>query len=76
MSFGLTLTTRSIKLRAASAGSILRKWRVDCSPDQSLHGYEFRLWLRDYLALYGVKNAVLAPGYRLPDYCWQEAEAE
>lgn len=28
MSFGLTLTTRRIKLRAASAGNILRKWIV------------------------------------------------
>jgi hypothetical protein len=27
----------------------------------------FRLWLKDHLALYGVKNAVLAPGYRSPD---------
>jgi hypothetical protein len=24
------------------------------------------LWLRNPLALYGVKTAVLAPGYRLP----------
>jgi hypothetical protein len=45
----------------------LRQWSVDCSPDHSLRGYEFRLWLKDYLALYGVKNAVLAPGYRSPD---------
>ncbi|MBE0474098.1 MAG: WYL domain-containing protein, partial [Rhodoferax sp.] len=28
---------------------------------------EFRLWLKDHLALYGVKNALLAPGYRSPD---------
>ena len=28
---------------------------------------EFRLWLKDPLALYGVKNALLAPGYRSPD---------
>ena len=45
----------------------MRKWSVDCSPDHSLHGHEFRLWLKDPLALYGVKNAVLAPGYRSPD---------
>ena len=32
-----------------------------------LRGHEFRLWLKDHLALYGVKNAVLAPGYRSPD---------
>lgn len=57
----------SMKLRAATAGYTLRQWSVDCSPDHSLRGHEYRLWLRDHLALYGVKNAVLAPGYRLPD---------
>jgi hypothetical protein len=56
-----------MKLRAATAGYILRKWSVDCSPDHSLLGPEFRLWLKDALALYGVKNALLAPGYRSPD---------
>jgi len=52
-----------LKLRAATAGYILRKWSVDCSPDHSLRGHEYRLWLRDHLAIYGVKNAMLAPGY-------------
>lgn len=56
-----------MKLRAATAGYILRKWSVDCSPDHSLSGHEYRLWLKDTLALYGVKNALLAPGYRSPD---------
>lgn len=55
-----------MKLRAATAGYILRQWSVDCSPDHSLHGHEYRLWLRDALALYGVANAKLAPGYRAP----------
>jgi len=52
-----------LKLRAATAGYILRKWSVDCSPVHSLLGHEYRLWLRDHLAIYGVKNAMLAPGY-------------
>lgn len=52
-----------MKLRAATAGYILRKWSVDCSPDHCLRGPEYRLWLKDHLAIYGVKNAVLAPGY-------------
>lgn len=56
-----------MKLRAAMAGYVLRKWSVDCSPDHSLHGPEYRLWLKDHLAIYGVKNAMLAPGYRAPD---------
>ena len=57
----------SLKLRAATAGYILRQWSVDCSPDHSLRGHEHRLWLKDHLALYGVKNALLAPGYRQPE---------
>ncbi len=52
-----------LKLRAALAGYALRKWSVDCSPGHSLRGPEFRLWLKDHLALYGVETAVLAPGY-------------
>lgn len=55
-----------MKLRAATAGYILRQWSVDCSPGHSLRGHEYRLWLKDQLALYGVKNAVLAPGYKEP----------
>jgi len=55
-----------MKLRAATAGYTLRQWSVDCSPDHSLRGHEYRLWLKDHLALYGVANATLAPGYRAP----------
>lgn len=52
-----------MKLRAATAGYTLRKWNVDSTPDHSLRGPEYRLWLKDCLTLYGVKSAVLAPGY-------------
>ena len=65
-----------LKLRAATAGYILRKWSVDCSPDHSLRGHEYRLWLKDPLAIYGVKNALLAPGYRSPDQLRFEADAD
>lgn len=65
-----------LKLRAATAGYILRKWSVDCSPDHSLRGHEYRLWLKDPLAIYGVKNAVLAPGYRSPDQQRIDANAD
>tara|TARA_R110000772_G_scaffold268705_1_gene397770 strand:- start:28765 stop:29664 length:900 start_codon:yes stop_codon:yes gene_type:complete len=54
-----------MKLRAAMTGYVLRKWSVDCSPDHSMRGPEYRLWLKDHLAIYGVKNAMLAPGYRV-----------
>ena len=65
-----------LKLRAAMAGYILRQWSVDCSPDHSLRGHEYRLWLKDPLAIYGVKNALLAPGYRSPDQQRIEAASD
>lgn len=52
-----------IKVRAANAGYMLQQWHVDCSPDHSLEGQEYALWLRDPLALYGSESAFLAPGY-------------
>ncbi|MFN9476506.1 helix-turn-helix transcriptional regulator [Acidovorax sp.] len=55
-----------LKVRAANAGYMLRRWTVDCSPDHSLRGMEYALWLRDALSLYGSSNAQLAPGYRDP----------
>jgi len=58
---------RQIKLRTATAGYFLRKWSVVYSPNHSLRGYEFRLWLKNHLALSGVRNAVLVPSYRSPD---------
>lgn len=66
MDYSMTEGSLKIKLRAAIAGYTLRKWSVDCSPDHCLRGQEYRLWLKDHLALYGVKNAVLAPGYCNP----------
>jgi hypothetical protein len=65
MDYAMNNGVLPVKLRAATAGYTLRKWSVDCSPDHSLRGPEYRLWLKDHLALYGVKNAVLAPGYQL-----------
>lgn len=55
-----------IKVRAAIAGYLLRLWIVDCSPDHSLEGEEYRLCLKDDLALYGVSSATFAPGYKSP----------
>jgi hypothetical protein len=55
-----------VKVRAANAGYMLRRWSVDCSPNHRLEGLEFALWLRDPLALYGASNAQLAPGYEDP----------
>lgn len=55
-----------VKVRAANAGYMLRRWNIDCSPDHRLRGLEYALWLRDPLALYGASNATLAPGYKNP----------
>jgi hypothetical protein len=55
-----------IRCRAALAGYILRRWSIDCSPDHSLRGAEYRLWLSDALSLYGVESASIAPGYVPP----------
>ena len=73
MDYGVRDGVLRMKLRAATAGYILREWSVDCSPDHCLRGPEYRLWLRDPLALYGVKSALLAPGYRAPDQLRPEA---
>lgn len=72
LDYGMRDGVLNIKLRAATAGYVLRKWCVDCSPDHSLRGPEYRLWLKDDLALYGVKNALLAPGYRAPEKCTKD----
>ena len=76
MDYGMRDGVLRMRLRAATAGYILRKWSVDCSPDHSLRGHEYRLWLKDHLAIYGVRNAVLAPGYRSPDQQRLEAESD
>lgn len=66
MDYGMTDGSIRMRVRAAVAGYMLQRWSVDCSREHSLVGHEYRLWLKDQLALYGVKNAVLAPGYSLP----------
>ncbi len=63
--YGMTAGVLHIKLRAAIAGYVLRQLIVDCSPTHSLEGKEYRLWLRNHLALYGVSSALLAPGYEV-----------
>ncbi|MEI6416077.1 MAG: WYL domain-containing protein, partial [Pseudomonadota bacterium] len=64
--FRMTDGHRILNVRAAIAGYVLQQWNVDCSPDHSLDPKHYRLWLKDALVLYGVENAVLAPGYQNP----------
>lgn len=66
MDYGMTDDSIRMRVRAAVAGYMLLRWSVDASPDHSLKEEQYRLWLNDPLALYGVENAKLAPGYRAP----------
>ncbi|OWU65770.1 MAG: WYL domain-containing protein [Armatimonadetes bacterium Cent15-Ar3] len=66
MDYGMTDGSIRMRVRAAVAGYMLLRWSVDCSSDHSLKDEQYRLWLSDPLALYGVENAKLAPGYQAP----------
>ena len=66
MDYGMTDGSIQMRVRAAVAGYMLLRWSVDCSPDHRLKEEQYRLWLSDPLALYGVENAKLAPGYQAP----------
>lgn len=66
MDYGMTDGAIRMRVRAAVAGYMLLRWSVDCSPDHRLKEEQYRLWLSDPLALYGVENAKLAPGYQAP----------
>lgn len=61
--YGMVNGVLQIQIRAAMAGYLLRRWNVDCTADHRLRGREYQLWLRNRLALYGMTNLVLAPGY-------------
>jgi WYL domain len=66
MDYGMTDGSIRMRVRAAVAGYMLLRWSVDCSADHRLKEEQYRLWLSDPLALYGVENAKLAPGYQAP----------
>jgi len=66
MDYGMTDGSIRMRVRAAVAGYMLLRWSVDCSSDHRLKEEQYRLSLSDPLALYGVENAKLAPGYRPP----------
>lgn len=61
--YGMNGGVLKVRVRAALAGYLLRRWNVDCTNDHSLKGGEYQLWLRNRQALYGVSNLLLAPGY-------------
>lgn len=67
MDYGMQDGSIRLRVRAAVAGYMLLRWCIDASPDHCLKEEQYRLWLRDPLALYGVGSAKLAPGYRSPE---------
>jgi len=66
MDYGMKEGVLRMRIRAAVAGYMLLRWSVDRSPDQSLTAEPYGLCLRDPLALCGVENLTIAPGYRHP----------
>lgn len=61
--YGMVNGSIIVEIRAALAGYFLRQWQVDCSPNGDLGSNGYQLYLQNPLALYGVKNLMLAPGY-------------
>lgn len=61
--YGMKNSVLRANIRAAVVGYLLRRWNVDCSNEHILDTNEIHLWLRNSAILYGVENAVLAPGY-------------
>lgn len=55
-----------VHIRAAVAAYMYLCWSLSSSTDHNLQGHEYRPWFKSHLALYGFKNALLAPGYREP----------
>lgn len=62
--YGMVDGILPLKMRAAVAGYLLRRWNVDCSARGVLEGDEYHLWLKNRQALYGVDNLVIAPGFK------------
>ena len=63
--YAMTEDLLTVQVRAAVAGYVLRRWNVDCSENYSLTGAEYHLALQNRLALEGVDNLLLAPGYAI-----------
>ncbi len=63
MDYGMENGKLELKVRAAIAGYLLRRWNIDCSKEATLTGGEYQLWLRNRISLYGAENLVLAPGF-------------
>ncbi len=63
MDYGMIDGKMCLKVRAAMAGYLLRRWNVDCTLDASLTSPEYQLHLNNRSSLSGVTQLAIAPGY-------------
>ena len=63
MDYGMTEGSMKLKVRAAMAGYLLRRWNVDCTSNATLNTPEYQLYLNNVAALSTVENLSIAPGY-------------
>ncbi len=61
--FGMQRGELHITLRAAVTGYVLQQWNVDCSSDRRLDPTIYRLCLKNFDAVKGIKSVEIAPGY-------------
>jgi len=52
-----------LDMRAPLVGYALRRWAVDCTPDNVLDPRSHHLYLKNPQTLYGVESAALVPGF-------------
>ena len=50
-------------MRAPLVGYALRRWAIDCTPNNVLGSRSHHLSLRNAKTMYGVESATLAPGH-------------
>jgi hypothetical protein len=62
LDYGMINGVMTITLRKAIAGYLLRHWNVDSTPDHSLDGKHFQLWLKNRNSIKGIEDIILAPG--------------
>lgn len=58
MDYGMEGGVLRMKLCAVTACYILRQWS-----EHRLRSHEYGLWLKDHLAIYGVRSVISAPGF-------------
>ncbi|GAA0287079.1 YafY family protein [Psychrosphaera haliotis] len=63
MDYGMTDGKMTLKVRAAMAGYLLRRWNVDCTPQASLNSPEYQLHLANIDSLTNLPELSIAPGY-------------